>query len=59
MARVNGNGSQNGHAALATPAGVTRDLLEKHEKTGSMFWRAVVIFGILFILGIIGFIMRV
>ena len=59
MARVNGNGSQNDHAALATPAGVTRDLLEKHEKTGSMFWRAVVIFGILFILGIIGFIMRI
>ena len=50
--------AHNGHGVLTTREGVTRDLLEKHQQTGDMFWRAVVLFGVLFILGIIGFAMR-
>ncbi len=48
----------NGHAPASTQAGVTRDLLQKHATTGPMFRLAVVVFTALFILGIIGFIMR-
>jgi hypothetical protein len=54
----NGHDAHDGHVALATPAGVTRDLLDRHQRTGNAFWSAVVVFGILLALGIIGFIMR-
>ena len=51
------NGSQGGQAVLATPAGVVHDLLDRHQRTGDMFWRAVALFGLLFVLGIVGFVM--
>ena len=50
-------GSHNGQAALTTPAGVVHDLLGRHQRTGDLFWRAVVLFGVLFVLGIVGFVM--
>ena len=50
--------AQNGRGALATPAEVVHDLLNKHQQTSKMFWRAVALFGVLFILGVIGFVMR-
>ena len=56
---ASGNGAHNGQAALATRAGVSRDLLERHGRTGDYFWRAVTLCGILLVLGVIGFIMRV
>ena len=46
------------NAALATPEGVTQDLLDKHVRTGDNFWRVAAVFGILLILGVIGFVMR-
>ena len=49
----------NGRAALSTPAGVIRDLLGRHEATGDAFWRVVAVFGVLFVLGVIGFVIRV
>ena len=52
-------GLRNGHGVLATPAGVVHDLLDKHQSTGDSFWRVVAVLGILFIVGVIGFIMRV
>ncbi len=55
---ASGNGA-HGASALATPAQVNRDLLERHQrKTGDTYWRAVALFGGLFLLGIIGFLMR-
>ena len=48
----------NEHAALNTPAGLTHDLLAKHETTGNLFWIAVVLCGVLFVLGIVGFALR-
>ena len=57
MAR-SGNGPHDGHAALATPSGVNRDLLDTHQRTSDMYWRAVALCGVLFLLGVIGFIMR-
>ncbi len=45
-------------ARLAERAEVGRDLLQRHEKSGSLFKRAVALFGVLFILGIVGFFMR-
>jgi len=50
--------AQQGHSALDTPVGVIRDLLGKYQRTGDAYWRAVTLFGVLFVLGIIGFIMR-
>ena len=50
--------AQPGKLALDTPVGVIRDLLGKYQKTGDAYWRAVALFGVLFALGIIGFIMR-
>ena len=51
--------SSEGHAALSTPAGVTHDLLDRHRSTGAVFRSAVALLGILFVLGIVGFILRV
>ncbi len=50
--------SHNGHAALSTPASVTRDLLERHKKSGSRFKIAAAVFAALFALGVVGFAMR-
>ena len=50
--------TQNAGAALASPAGVTHDLLDKHRTTGNMFRAAAVLFAVLFVLGIVGFVMR-
>ena len=55
---ANETAARNGHEALSTPAGLNHDLLDRHLQTTDWFWRAVAVFGILFILGIIGFIMR-
>ena len=43
--------AQNGRGALATSAEVVHDLLNRHQQTSKMFWRAVALFGVLFILG--------
>jgi len=51
--------TDNGPAALNTPAGVVHDLLDKHQAVGGKFRAAVWLFGVLFILGIIGFVLRV
>ena len=48
--------AQNGGAAAR--ADIDRDLLARHQATGKLFWKAVALFGVLFVLGIIGFIMR-
>ena len=52
------NGSANGRAAVATPSGVTHDLLDVHRKFGSKFRWTVVALGALVILGIVGFVIR-
>jgi len=46
------------HGELATPSGVTHNLLQIHLATGDGFWRAVAVFASLFVLGIVGFVMR-
>ena len=43
--------AHDGHGTLAAAGVVTRDLLDRHQKTSDMFWRAVMLFGALFILG--------
>ncbi|MCH8206100.1 MAG: polysulfide reductase NrfD [Chloroflexi bacterium] len=48
--------AQNGR--VAARADIDRDLLARHQTTGRLFWRAVALFGVLFVLGIIGFVMR-
>ena len=48
----------NGHAELSTPAEVTHDLLGRHERSGNLFRGAVLLCGVLFVLGIIGFVIR-
>ena len=45
-------------ARLAERAEVNRDLVQRHERSGSLFKRVVALFGVLFILGIVGFVMR-
>ena len=49
----------NGRGTLDTPAGVVSDLLGRHDKTTNLYWRAVAALGLLTVLGIIGFVMRV
>lgn len=51
--------AHDGDAALTTPSGVIHNLLGKHSSTGDMFWRAVTLFGVLFVLGIVGLVMRI
>ena len=55
---ASGNGAQTGLGALTARQGVTRDLLDRHQRTGGMFRQAVVLLGVLFILGIVGLVMR-
>ena len=50
--------AHDGQGVLTTPAGVVGDLLDRHQRTSNNFWRVAVVFGVLFILGIIGLIMR-
>ncbi len=57
-ATVSENGHSNGHVGLSTPKAITDDLVSKHQKDGDLFWRVASVFGILLILGIIGFVMR-
>ena len=51
--------SNTGRAALNTHAGVTHDLLDRRRKTGGAFRLAVAVCGVLFVLGVVGFILRV
>ena len=50
------NGEQ---ANLETPAGVVHDLLDRHEKTSTLFWRCTAALAVLSIIGMIGFILRI
>ena len=50
--------SHNGHAALSTATEVTRDLVDRHRQTGTMFRAAVAVCAVLFVLGIVGFVVR-
>ena len=50
--------SQNGRAVLATPAQVTTDLLNRHRSTGNLFRGALGVTGVMFILGIVGVVLR-
>ena len=43
---------------LETPQGVTRDLLERHASSGSLLRGAIIVFGLLFALGIVGFVIK-
>ena len=60
---ANRNGSQNGQptgaTALANAQGLTRDLVQRHVRTAENFWRAVAVFAIMLLLGIIGLVMRI
>jgi hypothetical protein len=55
---ASGHAEHPGNPALVTAEDVTKDLLGKHEGTSNNFWRVASVFGILLILGIIGFVMR-
>lgn len=48
----------SGHGELNTPAGLTSDLLDKRRSVGRPFRVAMLVFGVLFVLGIVGFVMR-
>ena len=48
----------NNHVLPSTPTGITHDLVDKHRHTGNMFRVAVGVCAILFVLGIIGFVIR-
>ena len=51
--------ARNGNDRLSTPAGVITNLLRIHLGTGDMFWRVALTLAIVFIAGIVGFVMRV
>ena len=50
--------TENGRGVLVDPTELSRDLMSRHKETTPMFWRAVALFAVLFVLGIIGFVMR-
>jgi|TARA_B100001971_G_scaffold197292_1_gene205834 Ni/Fe-hydrogenase subunit HybB-like protein len=50
--------SQNGHANLATPAEINTDLLKRHGDTGKLFRGALLVTGIMFLVGIVGIVFR-
>ena len=58
MANANGNGPHGGHGTPGTAAEVSADLLTRHARTSDTFWRVAAVLAILFVLGIIGFVMR-
>jgi molybdopterin-containing oxidoreductase family membrane subunit len=51
--------SQNGHGAVMTPTAIGDDLFDKGKLRGKKFRNTVIILGILTLLGIIGFALRV
>ena len=53
------NGFDNGHTAVVTPSGVTNDLLDRHRTNSSKFRWTSVVLGLLLILGIVGFVIRI
>ena len=55
---TNGDAAANGHGLLTTHGGVSHDLLERHQSSSPLFKRAVALFAALFILGIVGFVIR-
>lgn len=46
------------NALNSTAEDVTKDLVGKHVTTGDNFWRVASVFGILLVLGVIGFVMK-
>ena len=52
------NGHSNGHAGMATHQAMSKELVDKHHRNSDTFWRVASVFGILLILGIVGFVMR-
>ena len=50
--------SHNGHGALMTPKAVEDDLLDKGRLRGSTFRIAVIVFAVLSVLGVVGFVIR-
>ena len=50
--------SHNGHGALTTPKAVEDDLLDKGRLRGSTFRIAVIVFAVLSVLGVVGFVIR-
>ena len=53
------NGSaQDSRMELTTPTGVTHDLLDRHRATGNVYRGSVLLLGVLFALGVVGFILR-
>jgi Ni/Fe-hydrogenase subunit HybB-like protein len=51
--------SQNSASDHATSNGVTSDLFRRHSKTGNLFKVSALVLAILFVLGIVGFILRI
>ena len=53
------NGSaHDSRMELTTPTGVTHDLLDRHRATGNLYRGSVLLLGVLFALGVVGFILR-
>ena len=50
--------SHNGHGALMTPKAVEDDLLDKGTLRGSTFRIAAIVFAVLSVLGVVGFVIR-
>ena len=50
--------SHNGHGALTTPKAVEDDLLDKGTLRGSTFRTAAIVFAVLSVLGVVGFVIR-
>ena len=50
--------SHNGHGALTTPKAVEDDLLDKGRLRGSTFRIAAIVFAVLSVLGVVGFVIR-
>ena len=50
--------SHNGHGALMTPKAVEDDLLDKGTLRGSTFRISVIVFAVLSVLGVVGFVIR-
>ena len=56
---TNEDAAVNGHGLLTTQGGVSHDLLERHQSSGALFKSAVALFAVLFLLGVVGFVIRV
>lgn len=53
------NGSGNGHGGMADQIAISSDLIDRHRLTGSIFRISVLVTGILFLLGVAGFVIKV